>query len=71
MKEIMVLVFASLTGCSGIQLTAQQSKCIADAENEASEAALAYCEDHWDTCSHAPSIRNDFREDVNACLGVE
>lgn len=71
MKEIMVLVFASLTGCAGIQLTAQQSACIAEAENEASEAALAFCENSWDTCSHAPSIRNDFREDVNACLGID
>ena len=71
MKEVIVALLLSLTGCSAIKLTATQAKCVAKAEDEASKAALAFCETNWDECEHAPSIRNDFREDVNACLGVK
>ena len=71
MKSVIVGLILSLTGCSGIQLTVDQYKCIDAAEEEASMAALAYCETNWDECAHSDSIRNDFREDVNECLGIK
>ena len=59
------------TGCASVRLTAEQATCVAKAEDEASKAALAICETNWDECAHAASIRNDFREDVNACLEIK
>jgi len=71
MKSVIVGLLLSLTGCSGLQLTVEQYKCVGEAEEEAHAAAFAFCEHSWDDCEHAASIRNDFREDINACLGVK
>ncbi len=71
MKTVIVMALFLGTGCASVRLTAEQATCVAKAEDEASKAALAFCETSWDECAHSDSIRNDFREDVNACLGVK
>ena len=71
MKTVIVMALFLGTACASVRLTAEQATCVAKAEDEASKAALAFCETNWDECAHSDSIRNDFREDVNACLGVE
>ena len=71
MKTVIVMALFLGTGCASVRLTAEQATCVAKAEDEASKAALAFCETNWDECAHSDSIRNDFREDVNACLGIE